>query len=94
MAATALVSTRLIVQAPTAGSTANSHVPGNIAPAFHPASSGVPLQMKGFHPGRCPLASKRPASTRSGKFWYSSSPPMSGRPAMENGTSIAAGMAR
>ena len=58
----------LTSQAATPGRKANSHVPGNIAPAFQPASNGVPLQMSGFHRGSRPWAMSSPLRTRRGKF--------------------------
>ena len=56
----------LIVHAAPAGRMAKSHVPGYRDPAFHPASSGVPLQMYGSHSGSRPCRNSSPDRTRSG----------------------------
>ena len=51
-------STAFTVQAAAAGTTAKSHVAGYMAPAFQPASSGVPLHVHGSQSGRCRRAAR------------------------------------
>ena len=62
----AVATNTAVAHAQIDGSRANSQLVGEAAPAFHPASRGVPLQIIGSHQGRWPLRSTWPTSTRKG----------------------------